>query len=193
VQALPSSQLAGQLAIGSQVSPVSTTPLPQVAEQSESFAAVHVAAQQPSPPTQVVMGRALHATLHAWALPVSWSSVQALPSSQLVGHEVAGSQVSPASTMPLPQTAASAPPVGEVPPPPMAPPPLETPPEAVPPPVLAEAPPVPPDWLEDSELEHDGIAAAMLNTATANEVLFIPDSPSVVRQLNGGARPLPER
>ena len=50
VQAFPSSQLAGQLP--SQLSPDSTIPLPQLAEQSASVAAVHPPAQQPSPAWQ---------------------------------------------------------------------------------------------------------------------------------------------
>jgi hypothetical protein len=102
---LPSSQLVGQVSTGSQVSPTSTTPLPQVAEQSESSAEVHPTGQQPSPPTQVLMAVLLQATLQVAALPVSWSRVQALPSSQVAGHVVAGSQVSPASRTPLPQLA----------------------------------------------------------------------------------------
>ena len=60
VQALPSSQLVGQApgpdAIPlSQVSPDSTTPLPQLGEQSESVFALHPAGQQPSSATHVVM------------------------------------------------------------------------------------------------------------------------------------------
>jgi hypothetical protein len=64
VQASPSSQLVGHKVIGSQVSPASTTPSPQLAEQSESSAAPHAAGQQPSPPTHVVMTVLLQATLH---------------------------------------------------------------------------------------------------------------------------------
>ena len=55
VQALPSLQVVGQVDPGSQVSPGSTTPLPQLGEQSESVFALHPAGQQPSPATQVVM------------------------------------------------------------------------------------------------------------------------------------------
>ena len=68
---MPSSQLVGHESGGSQVSPLSTTPLPQLAEQSESSAALHPAGQQPSPPTQVLMVLLLQATLQFWALPVS--------------------------------------------------------------------------------------------------------------------------
>ncbi len=53
VQALASLQTAGQLP--SQVSLTSTTPLPQLAEQSESFAREQPAGQHPSPCLQVVM------------------------------------------------------------------------------------------------------------------------------------------
>ena len=102
---MPSSQLVGQEPGGSQVSPVSTTPLPQLAEQSTSLVELHPAGQQPSPEVQVVMGLWLQATLQFAALPVSWSSVHALPSSQLAGQELGGSQVSPESTTPLPQLA----------------------------------------------------------------------------------------
>jgi phosphotransferase system HPr-like phosphotransfer protein len=55
VQALPSSQEVGQEDGGSQVSPDSITPLPQVGVQSESLLALHVAGQQPSAATQAVM------------------------------------------------------------------------------------------------------------------------------------------
>jgi hypothetical protein len=70
VQTLPSSQEVGQEDFGSQVSPFSTTPLPQVGEQSESVFAVHPAGQQPSPATQVVMAVWLQATLQLALLPV---------------------------------------------------------------------------------------------------------------------------
>jgi len=69
-QALPSLQEVGQEDFGSQVSPFSTTPLPQVGEQSESVLAVHPAGQQPSPATQVVMEVWLQATLQFVLLPV---------------------------------------------------------------------------------------------------------------------------
>jgi hypothetical protein len=55
VQALPSSQLAGQLSGGSQVSPGSVTSLPHAAEQSSSVLVVQPAAQQPSPSTQLTI------------------------------------------------------------------------------------------------------------------------------------------
>jgi len=70
VQTLPSSQEVGQEDFGSQVSPFSTTPLPQVGEQSESLLALHPAGQQPSPATQVVMEVWLQATLQLALLPV---------------------------------------------------------------------------------------------------------------------------
>jgi hypothetical protein len=71
VQTLPSLQEVGQLEAGSQVSPGSTTPLPQVGEQSESVLALHPAGQQPSPEVQVVMDVWLQATLQFALLPVS--------------------------------------------------------------------------------------------------------------------------
>jgi hypothetical protein len=70
VQALLSLQEVGQEDFGSQVSPFSTTPLPQVGEQSESLLALHPAGQQPSPATQVVMEVWLQATLQLALLPV---------------------------------------------------------------------------------------------------------------------------
>jgi hypothetical protein len=116
----------------------------------------------------MVMALLLHATLHASPLPVSWSWVQALPSSQLAGQVVAGSQVSPASTMPLPQTA-GAPPVGEMPPTPVTPPLLVPPP--VPPPSIPAAPP-PVDSTDESDVPHEAIVAAKLTTKTVNEAFF---------------------
>jgi hypothetical protein len=109
VQALPSLQLVGQEAEGSQVSPGSTTSLPQRAEQSESVLASHPTGQQLSPEVQVLMVVWLQATLQLAALPVSWSMVQALPSPQVVGQEAEGSQVSPGSTVLLPQLAEQSP------------------------------------------------------------------------------------
>jgi phosphotransferase system HPr-like phosphotransfer protein len=55
VQTLSSSQEVGQEDGGSQVSPDSITPLPQVGVQSESLLALHAAGQQPSAATQAVM------------------------------------------------------------------------------------------------------------------------------------------
>jgi len=61
VQAIESSQEVGQdpapdVIPLSQVSPDSTTPLPQTGLQSESVFALHPAGQQPSAATHVVMG-----------------------------------------------------------------------------------------------------------------------------------------
>ena len=70
VQGSLSSQLVGQEAGGSQVSPFSTAPLPQVGEQSESVLALHASGQQPSPATQVAMEVWLQATLQFVLLPV---------------------------------------------------------------------------------------------------------------------------
>jgi len=67
---LPSVQEVGHEEAGSQVSPPSTTPLPQLGEQSESALALHPAGQQPSPATQVVMEVWLQATLQLALLPV---------------------------------------------------------------------------------------------------------------------------
>jgi len=93
----------------SQVSPLSTTPLPQTGEQSASLLALQPGAQHPSPPRQLVMGRLEQMAVHRVALPTSVSMVQASLSLHEVGHapvpeERALSQVSPASKMALPQT-----------------------------------------------------------------------------------------
>ena len=70
MQAFLSSQEVGQEDFGSQVSPLSTTPLPHFGAQSESLLALHPAGQQPSPATQVVMAVWVHATLQLALLPV---------------------------------------------------------------------------------------------------------------------------
>ncbi len=56
VQALPSSQLVWQDSGGSQVSPASSVPFPQVTVQSESFAALQPRGQHSSAFMQVVTG-----------------------------------------------------------------------------------------------------------------------------------------
>src|SRR5262249_21256791 len=83
VHASPSLQLAavGQDDGGSQVSPVSTTPLPQRGRQSASVLALQAAGQQPS----AVMEQAVVALCVHWRVqpvPASPSTVQLLPSSQ---------------------------------------------------------------------------------------------------------------
>jgi hypothetical protein len=103
VQALPSSQLAGHIVRGSQVSPASTTPLLQVTLQSLSLLLLQPAGQQESPGMQLVMSAKLHATLQLAMLPTLVSVVHAVPSLQSVGQKVVGSQVSPTSVTPLPQ------------------------------------------------------------------------------------------
>ena len=70
VQALPSLQVVGHVSGGSQVSLVSTTPLPQVAEQSVSVAELQLGGQQPSPGVQVSMVPWVQETLQVSALPV---------------------------------------------------------------------------------------------------------------------------
>jgi len=101
VQALSSSQLAGQLP--SQLSPGSTWLSPQLAEQSLSFPLLQPAGQQPSELAQVVTFWWMHWRLQLLAAPVRVSMVQALLSSQLAGQ--LPSQVSLGSTRPLPQLA----------------------------------------------------------------------------------------
>src|SRR5262245_26463245 len=69
----------------SQVSPASTTPLPHTGAQSLSVLLFWPGGQQPSPFLGDVTGSWLQLALH---VPPAWSVsvVQALPSSQLVGH-----------------------------------------------------------------------------------------------------------
>jgi hypothetical protein len=55
---------------GSHVSPASTVPLPQLAEQSESDMAVHALGQQPSPGTQASIATISQRTLHVLGSPV---------------------------------------------------------------------------------------------------------------------------
>jgi hypothetical protein len=108
-------QAVGHDVTGSQVSPASTTLLPQVAEQSTSrFAAevLHSGGQHPSmvvpeQGTATVLQRALQ----VGALPVKVVTCQQAAGMQLagVGQVLGGSQVSPAflSTTPSPQPAQS--------------------------------------------------------------------------------------
>ena len=60
---------AGQRAGGSQVSPASTTLLPQTGEQSLSMLALHPGAQQPSPLVQTMIGVWTHCAVQVAALP----------------------------------------------------------------------------------------------------------------------------
>src|SRR5439155_21811148 len=97
---------AGRRAGGSQVSPASTTLLPQVGEQSPSMLALQPGAQQPSPLVHTMIGVCWQAAVQLLALPPKVSTVQGLPSLQAVmscGHEAGGSQVSPDSSTLLPQ------------------------------------------------------------------------------------------
>jgi hypothetical protein len=99
VQALLSLQFAGQLP--SQVSPASTTSLPHLTLQSESFVLLQPGAQQPSAPAHCVIAACPQTSVQAAAEPLVVSVVQTLPSLQLAGQ--LPSHVSPASTAPLPQ------------------------------------------------------------------------------------------
>jgi len=92
-----------QAAGGSQVSPDSTAPLPQVGWQSLSLIAVQPLAQQPSLLAQAVWRAPFtHWTLHACALPCGTRSWQPT-AAQLVGQ--LPSQISPVSTIPFPHRA----------------------------------------------------------------------------------------
>jgi hypothetical protein len=103
VHAIPSLQDVGQFP--SHVSFGSVTPLPQVEEQSESFAALHPSAQQPSPPAQAVTRGWVHTTLHSPGVPVSTSPVHGFPSSGQPAGQFP-SQVSLPSTTSFPHDAA---------------------------------------------------------------------------------------
>jgi hypothetical protein len=103
VQELPSLQSVGHSVVGSQVSPGSAMPLPQSALQSVSRWKLQPAGQQPSPFLQLVIDSCWQAKLHCAALPIGVSAVQAVPSSQPLGHELDGSHVSPGSKIPLSQ------------------------------------------------------------------------------------------
>jgi hypothetical protein len=105
VQAFPSLQLVGHDDGGSQVSPGSTVPSPQLAEQSMSPGRAQPAGQQPSPPRHVVIATLAQSALQVLALPTSMSVVHASPSLQLAGHDDGGSHVSPGSSVPSPQLA----------------------------------------------------------------------------------------
>jgi hypothetical protein len=111
VQELASLHLTGQFP--SQVSPSSTTPLPQTAMQSVSDPASHRAGQQPSPFEHDVFGALVHS---AWQppVPIGMSIVQAIPSSHEIGQapgwpgSISVSQSSSQLTMPSPQTPGAA-------------------------------------------------------------------------------------
>jgi hypothetical protein len=81
--------------------------LPHDDEQSESLPAPHVGRQHPSALTQVVIAVCTHRALQAPAVPISVSTVQGFPSSQLVGQFP--SQSSVPSTVPFPQAGAQSP------------------------------------------------------------------------------------
>src|SRR5437588_10829686 len=88
----------------------STTPLPQVPEQSESVAAVQPTGQHCSDGPQAVMNVCAQRAEHCAALPSMLSAVHGLWSSQsvavgqapAVGGGIAGSHISLASIMPFP-------------------------------------------------------------------------------------------
>ena len=92
---------------GSQPSPDSSTPLPQLGLQSWSLITLAPGGQQPSPCMGLVTGVYWQVTLHS--LPVIESAVQGFLSSHLVGQApalpagIALSHFSPWSSFPLPQ------------------------------------------------------------------------------------------
>lgn len=105
VHAFPSLQSVGHRRVGSQVSPRSITPSPQLPEQSSSRLESQPVGQHPSRLTQVVMPMNSQVALQLALEPTSLSAVQAVPSSHAAGQLDGGSQVSPGSMLPLPQVA----------------------------------------------------------------------------------------
>src|SRR5689334_8015597 len=107
VHGSPSSQLVGHgvALFASQVSPLldSMVPLPHVDEQSLSRFLLHMAGQQWSPLTHVVISVTSQRTSHVSGEPVIFGARQALLELQ-VGQLLGGSQVSCASSTPLPHT-----------------------------------------------------------------------------------------
>ena len=93
----------------SQVSPASTTPLPQREAQSLSLVALQLEGQQRSPPVQLVIAVDSHAAAHVPARASDAVAHAIVEGEHVVGHapvipvEMAVSQVSPTSTRPLPQ------------------------------------------------------------------------------------------
>jgi hypothetical protein len=113
VQGFPSSQdiAQGSSALpGSQSSPaaISTTPLPQLAEQSLSLSCEQLAGQQLSPPMQASIGCMTQMAVQLAASPSIVALRHALAPAQdpAVGQVSIGSQVSSASRIPLPHRAA---------------------------------------------------------------------------------------
>src|SRR5690606_2232839 len=109
VQATPSLQLVGQ-APGpeamplSQASPASSTPSPQLAEQSSSLAVVQPSAQQPSPSAQAEIEVTSQVASQVAVEPTRTLGLHASVAVQLVG-QLAPSQASPGSRTLLPQVA----------------------------------------------------------------------------------------
>lgn len=127
VQASPSSQVSAQapgnpaVIARSHCSPASTTPSPQIGEQSGSLAAVQPSGQQESPPTQAVMGLTTQAALQVAGSPRTLEVAHEPVAGQVpvFGQDpsTASSQVSTGgSTTPLPQTAAQSASTASVPP-----------------------------------------------------------------------------
>jgi hypothetical protein len=105
VHALPSSQFCGHgwdVFFGSHVSGGSTTPSPQLFEQSSSSGYLQPSGQQASPFSQVVIGCGVHTAEQSAADPVSIAVTHIAGPGQLVGQ--LPSQSSPASSTPFPQT-----------------------------------------------------------------------------------------
>jgi hypothetical protein len=100
----------GVLLDGSHVSPaaLSTTASPHRAEQSLSVSGVQPLGQQPSPPAQASITVVRQTRLHSSGVPDADTRRQALLSGHF-GQLSGGSQVSPASVTPLPQTGAQSP------------------------------------------------------------------------------------
>jgi hypothetical protein len=110
VHTSPSSgQVVGQLAGGSQVSPIPMRPSLHTGAQSLSVSAVHPEGQQPSPARHPVMRTCEQLRVHASTEPLVTSTVHASRSSHELGHApgfpavIRRSQVSALPTTPSPQ------------------------------------------------------------------------------------------
>jgi hypothetical protein len=104
VQASLSSQELGQgfSLPFSQRSEPSSTPLPQLGEQSESSLLLQSLGQQPSPPLHSLTGLKLHFRLQLLAAPVGLATMHLSWLWHIEQDALPGSQLSPCSTTPFP-------------------------------------------------------------------------------------------
>jgi hypothetical protein len=106
VQGSPSSHVAGHVLGGSHVSPASSVPFPQLGEQSESLIALQPSGQHESFAAQAVIRVFLHSAVQVAASPTIVCFTQASCERHVCSVGQSPSQVSPRSTIPLPQIGA---------------------------------------------------------------------------------------